>query len=42
MFNLGNVRINLKFNNSILAQISFSLLYSNFILNLYISSELNN
>ena len=31
----------LKFNNSILVQRSFSALYSNFILNLYIVYELN-
>ena len=34
--------VNLKFCNSVLVQKSFSSLYSNFILNLYIVCELNN
>ena len=42
MSNLANSRISLKFNNFVLAQKSFSSLYSNFILNLYIVFELNN
>ena len=41
MSNLPNGRVNLKFNNSVLEQKSFSSLYSNFILNLYIVCELN-
>ena len=41
MSNLANARLNLKFNNSVLVQICFSSLYSNFILNLYIAYELN-
>ena len=38
---LANGRVNLKFNNSALVQKTFSLLYSHFILNLYIVYELN-
>ena len=41
MSNLANGRVNLKFSNSVLVKKSFSLLYSNFILNLYIVYELN-
>ena len=41
MSNLANGRVNLKLNNSLLIQKSFSALYSNFILNLYIVYELN-
>ena len=41
MSNLANAKLNLKFNNSVLVQIFFSSLYSNFILNLYIAYELN-
>ena len=42
MTNLGNVRVDLKFNNSVLVQKNSSSLYINFILNLYIVYELNN
>ena len=41
MSNLANGRVDLKFNNFVLVQKSFSLLYNNFILNLYIVYELN-
>ena len=41
MSNLANGRVNLKFNNSVLVKKSFSSLYSNFILNLYIVYQLN-
>ena len=41
MSNLANGRVTLKFNNSVLVQKSPSLLYCNFILNLYIVLELN-
>ena len=41
MSNLGNNKVILKFNNSVLVQKSFSSMYSNFILNLYILCELN-
>ena len=41
MSNLANGKVNLKFNNSVLAQTNSSSLYSNFILNLYIVYELN-
>ena len=41
MSNLANDIVNLKFNNSVLVQISFSSLDSNFILTLYIVYELN-
>ena len=41
MSNLTNGRVDLTFNNSVLVQKSVSLLYSNFILNLYIVYELN-
>ena len=36
MSNLANGRVKLKFNSSVFVQKSFSSLYSNFILNLYI------
>ena len=42
MSNLANGRVNLKFNNSVLEQGSFSSLYSNLILNLYVVYELKN
>ena len=42
MSNLANGRVNVKFNNSVLVQINFSSLYSNFILSLYIVYQLNN
>ena len=42
MSNLGNGRIILKFNNSVLVQQNYSSLYSNFILNLHIVPEINN
>ena len=41
MSNLGNGKVVLKFNNSVLVQKNFSSMYSNFILNLYILCELN-
>ena len=41
MSKLPNSRVNPKSNNSVLVQKSFSSLYSNFILNLYIVYELN-
>ena len=41
MSNLANGRVNLTSNNSVLKQKTFSSLYSNFILNLYIIYELN-
>ena len=41
MLNLAYGRVTLKFNNSVLVQINFSSLYSNFILNLYMVFELN-
>ena len=40
--NLANGGVNLKFNSSILVQKSFSSMYSNLILNLFIVDELNN
>ena len=40
--NLANDIVILKFNNSVLVQKSYSSLYSNFILNLYIVYKLNN
>ena len=42
MSNLANGRVILKCNNSILVQNSFSSLYSNFILNLYMVYDFNN
>ena len=36
IYNLANGRVKIKFNDSILVQKSFSLLFSNFILNFYI------
>ena len=42
MPNLANGRVILNFSNSILVQKSSSLLYSNFIVDLYIVYELNN
>ena len=39
---LANGRRSLKFNNSVLVQKKYPLLYSIFILNLYIVYELNN
>ena len=39
--NLGNGRVNLKFNNSVLVRKNFSSFYSNFILKLYIVYKLN-
>ena len=39
--NLANGRVNSKFNNFVLVQKSFSSLYSNSILNLYIVYKLN-
>ena len=42
MSNLANAFVILKFNNSVLVQKSSSSLYSKFILNSYIVSELNN
>ena len=42
MPNLANGRAILKFNNPVLVQKSLSLLYSNFILDLYIVYNLNN
>ena len=41
MSNLANVRVTLKFNNPVLVQKSYSSLYSNFILSLYIVYEWN-
>ena len=41
MSNLANGKMNLKFNNSVLIQKSFSSLYSNFVLSLYIVQKLN-
>ena len=41
MSNLANGRVNLKVNNAVLVQKSFSSLYSNFILNLYIVYKLS-
>ena len=38
---LANGRVKLKFNNSVSVQKKFSLLYSHFILSLYIVYELN-
>ena len=42
MSNLANGRVILNFNNSVLVQKRFSSVYSNFILNLFLLSELNN
>ena len=42
MLNLANVKVLLKFSNCVLVLKSFSSLYSNFILNLYIVYDLNN
>ena len=42
MYNSTTGRVILKFNNSVLAQITFSSFYSNPISNLYIVYELNN
>ena len=36
MSNLANGTVNLKFNNSVLVRKSFSSLYSNFLLNMFI------
>ena len=41
MSNLANVRVTLKFNNPVLVQKSYSSLYSNFILSLYIVYKWN-
>ena len=41
MSNLANGRVNLKFNNTVLAQKSFDSLYTYFILKLNIFYELN-
>ena len=41
MSNLAIGKVILKFNNSLLVQINFSSLHSNFILNLYIVYELS-
>ena len=41
MSNLANGKVHLKFNNSVSVQTFCSLLYSNFISNLYIVYELN-
>ena len=40
MSNLANSRLDLKFNNTVLVQKSFSPLYCNFILNLYMFYKL--
>ena len=41
MSSLANGKVILKFNNSVLVENFYSSFYSNFILNLYIVSELN-
>ena len=42
MSDLGNSRVNIKFNNSVLWEKFFSLLCSNLVLNSFIVYELNN